>query len=606
MPPWKPVPGFGDFHGSRRMTDAEIAIIERWVTSGMAEGGAGATAGWPRSRRLGGRSTGSDRRTSRLHLARRRPGRVPQFRGACSGATARFVRGMQFRPRNRAVHHANIRVDATPASRQLDEADPSPGYEGVIARSADFPDGHFLGWTPGQLAPRADRRVVALARRLRSRRAVAPAPHRATEHDRAGRSASTLAIAAPAIDAGDDPAWPPGSRHSAPAPLRMRSPIHSCCRSPRARSRSSRTRTTARDRSRPGPTLPDGSRRAADAHRRLGHQLAGSLRLRDAGRLPAGTRLTSTYVFDNSIGNPRNPDRPPMRARWGWRSTDEMADVWIQVTHRIRGAIARACDARSRRRCWRRMRSAAKCCSSASPITSTCGTTPRRSTSRSASQHAPCAHFERVRTLQPGIGGGVVQRRHRARGAWPFTPMRPRAIRRRFGSTRATRRRSTTPARCCCAPARSPRRGAAFERAVAADPAQRRRAREPWLDADRRRANRTTGWRMSAARIALKPALLAGHDRPRLAAGGPRRSLRRAGPPKRSRSLQQIARVSRDRADALDALAASQAAPATSIAPYRPRARPCRPRPPDRPELRDAIRDRIALYRSRRPFVLPR
>ena len=28
MPPWKPVPGFGTFHGSRRMTVAEIAAIE--------------------------------------------------------------------------------------------------------------------------------------------------------------------------------------------------------------------------------------------------------------------------------------------------------------------------------------------------------------------------------------------------------------------------------------------------------------------------------------------------------------------------------------------------------------------------------------------------
>ena len=65
----------------------------------------------------------------------------------------RYVRGFQFRPRNRAVHHANIRVDRTTASAQLDAADPSPGYEGVILHSADYPAGHFLGWTPGQAAP---------------------------------------------------------------------------------------------------------------------------------------------------------------------------------------------------------------------------------------------------------------------------------------------------------------------------------------------------------------------------------------------------------------------------------------------------------------------
>jgi len=44
--------------------------------------------------------------------------------------------------------------------------------------------------------------------------------------------------------------------------------------------------------------------------------------------LPAGTRL-SLDVFDNSETNRRNPDRPPARATWGWRSSDEMADLWI-------------------------------------------------------------------------------------------------------------------------------------------------------------------------------------------------------------------------------------------------------------------------------------
>ena len=38
-------------------------------------------------------------------------------------------------------------------SRKLDEEDPAPGYFGLLLPSAVFPDGHFLGWTPGQNAP---------------------------------------------------------------------------------------------------------------------------------------------------------------------------------------------------------------------------------------------------------------------------------------------------------------------------------------------------------------------------------------------------------------------------------------------------------------------
>ena len=42
MPPWKPAPGAGNFRGSRRMSDQEIAIIDRWVRSGMQERAPGA------------------------------------------------------------------------------------------------------------------------------------------------------------------------------------------------------------------------------------------------------------------------------------------------------------------------------------------------------------------------------------------------------------------------------------------------------------------------------------------------------------------------------------------------------------------------------------
>ena len=37
MPPWKPAPGAGDFHGSRRMPDEEIAIIEKYLPKQMTD-----------------------------------------------------------------------------------------------------------------------------------------------------------------------------------------------------------------------------------------------------------------------------------------------------------------------------------------------------------------------------------------------------------------------------------------------------------------------------------------------------------------------------------------------------------------------------------------
>src|SRR6266851_2117237 len=41
MPPWKAVPGYGDLLGERRLSDAEIATVVRWVAGGAPEGAPG-------------------------------------------------------------------------------------------------------------------------------------------------------------------------------------------------------------------------------------------------------------------------------------------------------------------------------------------------------------------------------------------------------------------------------------------------------------------------------------------------------------------------------------------------------------------------------------
>ena len=38
MPPWKPVPGFGDFLEPRRLSDAERTTLLRWIEAGAPEG----------------------------------------------------------------------------------------------------------------------------------------------------------------------------------------------------------------------------------------------------------------------------------------------------------------------------------------------------------------------------------------------------------------------------------------------------------------------------------------------------------------------------------------------------------------------------------------
>ena len=47
--------------------------------------------------------------------------------------------------------------------------------------------------------------------------------------------------------------------------------------------------------------------------------------------LPAGTKITMRYAYDNSAENVRNPNHPPVRVMAGNRASDEMAHLWLQV-----------------------------------------------------------------------------------------------------------------------------------------------------------------------------------------------------------------------------------------------------------------------------------
>jgi tetratricopeptide (TPR) repeat protein len=49
-------------------------------------------------------------------------------------------------------------------------------------------------------------------------------------------------------------------------------------------------------------------------------------------RLPAGTKLVSKFVYDNTDANIRNRNHPPRRVVYGSNVADEMADVYMQVT----------------------------------------------------------------------------------------------------------------------------------------------------------------------------------------------------------------------------------------------------------------------------------
>jgi tetratricopeptide (TPR) repeat protein/mono/diheme cytochrome c family protein len=333
MPPWQPAVDSPPFVAERRLRDDEIALIRSWVDAGSPEG---PTADLPAPPQLaGGWLSGEPDLVLTLPAYTLRADGADVFRNFVidvPGEGTRYVRGLQFRPRSRGLHHANIRIDPTPASRALDEADPAPGYEGLILHSADFPDGHFLGWTPGQAPPP----LTNLAWRLNGATSIVVQLHMRPT-GRTERIAPLIGLYFTNEPPAQTPAIvrlgrqnldiPPGAsdyRETDAFVLPVDAQVVAV--QPHAHYR-------ARDVS-AWATLPDGSRVVLIHIEDWDFNWQDQYRLAQPFWLPGGTTLEMSYSFDNSAGNPRNPSQPPERVTWGWRSSDEMGDVWIQVLTR--------------------------------------------------------------------------------------------------------------------------------------------------------------------------------------------------------------------------------------------------------------------------------
>jgi Flp pilus assembly protein TadD len=339
MPPWKADPENGPFIGQQPLSDDEIARIRQWVDAGAPEGppqnanGATPLRHWTEGWQLGApdlvvslpqpytlQAEGTD--VFRVFVI---PLPVDRLR---------FVRGLEFRPGNpKVVHHANIRVDRTGTSRALDEADEGPGYSGLIPHSAQYPDGHFLGWTPGQVAPllpadlawRLDRQtdlVVQIHMQPSGKPEVVQPSIGLYFGDRPpARTPAMLRIGRQSIDI------PPGEKtYTITDSYTLPVDVDVQAVQPHAHYRARDVRGDAK--------LPDGTVKPLIHIRDWDFRWQHVYRYAAPFRLPKGTTVSMRYVYDNSPQNLRNPEHPPTRARWGQRSSDEMGDLWIQVLTR--------------------------------------------------------------------------------------------------------------------------------------------------------------------------------------------------------------------------------------------------------------------------------
>lgn len=334
MPPWLPEPGYGTFSNERRLSEDQIQAIRRWAQEGAVEGDRRdlpPTPTWPEGWQLG---------EPDLVLSLPEPyvlqaGGPDVFRVFVVPIhvdSTRYVAGWEFRPGNaKVVHHATLQLDPTRSSRRLDAEDPEPGYEGMFAEGVYSPGGHFLGWTPGmaplveaqdmawRLEPGTD--LVMLLHMLPTGKpeVIQPSVGLFFGDTPPLRSPIMFRLGSKTIDI------PAGEKDYAitdtyvlPVDVEVLSVY------PHAHHLAKEMKALA--------TLPDGTVEWLIWITGWNFNWQDVYKYARPIRLPKGTTITMEYVYDNSADNPRNPHRPPQRVTFGPRSTDEMGDLWLQLT----------------------------------------------------------------------------------------------------------------------------------------------------------------------------------------------------------------------------------------------------------------------------------
>jgi tetratricopeptide (TPR) repeat protein len=332
MPPWLPDRGDYPIVGERRLTTDQIDTIQRWVKGGKLEGNAAdlpPAPVFPDGWQLGK----PDVVLEPAKAYTLKPGSADIYRNIVirtalpSGV---FVRGVEFRTNGAPIHHAVIRVDTSGTAAARDGQDGQPGFDGMAAMGGQDPEGHFIGWAPGRgpiVSPDGmpwplDRgaALVIEMHMLPQAKAVAIKPTIALFFTPTPPVASplTLKMSSRLIDI------PAGATNYAvvdtfklPAGLKLLSVY------PHAHYLGKDMLATA--------TLPDGSVKTLLHIKQWSFHWQQDYRYVTPIDLPAGTTMTMRYTYDNSAANPENPHKPPVRVRLGSQSTDEMAELGLQV-----------------------------------------------------------------------------------------------------------------------------------------------------------------------------------------------------------------------------------------------------------------------------------
>lgn len=336
MPPWLPEPQELKFADEQRLSDAEIDRIAKWVEQGAIEGNPKDLPPAPRfveGWRLGNPD---------LILTATKPLTLPpqgtdtywNFIFPVPIESTRWVKAIEIRPGDKQyVHHANILVDRAGASRKR-EAEPGAGFGGMEIRieSQVFdPDSHLLFWKPGTI-PSPEPEGMAL--RLDKGTDLILNTHL--------QPSGKPEVIQPSIGIyfTDQPATKFPMLLQLENDLKLDIPLGEknflvtddftlpvdvdlMAVYPHAHYLAKDIQAFA--------TLSDGTKKTLIHIPQWNLNWQAVYRYAEPVLLPKGTTVSLRYTYDNSDGNPMNPNHPPGRVKGGNRSSDEMCHLWLQV-----------------------------------------------------------------------------------------------------------------------------------------------------------------------------------------------------------------------------------------------------------------------------------
>lgn len=334
MPPWLPDPTDGPFVGQRSLSAEQIALIQRWIEQGAPEGSTSdmqAAPQWREGWQLGTPDLIVQMAES-YSLSADGPDVYRNFVIPIPTTARRFVKGIELRPGNqRIVHHAFMRIDTTRESRRRDEQDAGPGFGGLhTPTTAQTPPGQFASWQPGKMhtfVPRGLAWVLETNCDLVLQIHLRPSGKPETIQPAVGfyftdeaptNTPFKIGLQTYAIDIPAD-----AREHEVRDSYTLAADVEVLSVLPHAHYLGKELQAFA--------TLPDGKQQRLLHIANWDFNWQGEYLFEKPVLLPRGTTLSMVWHYDNSTNNARNPNHPPQRVRYGLQSSDEMAELWLQV-----------------------------------------------------------------------------------------------------------------------------------------------------------------------------------------------------------------------------------------------------------------------------------